>query len=89
MGHAGKGGRCSLCGATFEIPTPKADAPAPAPEPEPEPEPPPPAPAPPSPRDAFKIVRVDCACGREVPTPLSRLEQGLARCPSCDRPLTK
>jgi hypothetical protein len=74
MAHAGKQGRCSLCGATFAVPA------APA-------EPAPPAPSAPPPRAAFKVVRVDCACGRQVPTPLARLEQGLARCPTCDRPL--
>lgn len=97
MAHAGKAGRCSLCSATFDVPSPaessSAEAPALPAAPPQAPAPAPaaaPAPAPPrSAREAFKVVRVDCACGhRQVATPLARLEQGLARCPTCDRVLS-
>lgn len=103
MAHAGKPGRCSLCGATFDVPKPAETSsseapalpPAPAPTPALTPAPTSPSPASPTPaplrraRDAFKVVRVDCACGhRQVATPLARLEQGLARCPTCDRVLS-
>jgi hypothetical protein len=39
------------------------------------------------PADPFKVVRVDCACGRLVSAPLQHLQEGKARCPSCDRVL--
>ena len=77
------------CGATLHLPAPLAGQvgrcpgcgdPLRAPEPARAP-----APAP-SPR-AHEVVRVRCACGRRVPVPRARLEQGLARCPSCDAPL--
>lgn len=100
--HAGRAGRCTLCGATFDVPAPPDAAAPPAtgaastssspPEPTVSS---PPAPVPGgesrarAARDAFRVVRVACACGRQVATPLARLEQGLARCPSCDRALPR
>lgn len=88
--HAGKPGRCTLCAATFDVPAPPAPPP-PATPTQPAAPPPPTPPTPPTAarpaRDAFKVVRVACACGRQVAAPLARLEQGLARCPTCDRPL--
>jgi len=47
------------------------------------------APAPPPVEDIprFRLVRVDCGCGRRVTAPLRRLRAGLARCPRCDRAL--
>lgn len=92
--NAGRAGRCTLCGTTFDVPTPREPTEAPTP---PAPDTPstrrtpstPSAPSAParSARDAFKVVRVTCGCGRQVATPLARLEQGQARCPTCDRPL--
>ncbi|MCO5167611.1 MAG: hypothetical protein M9894_14785 [Planctomycetes bacterium] len=81
--HAGKPARCTLCAATFVVPEPPGAAP-PSPPPAP---PAPPTPAPRPGRDAFRVVRVACACGRQVAAPLARLEQGLARCPTCDQVL--
>jgi hypothetical protein len=45
--------------------------------------------APALPEDAprFRVIRVPCACGREVAAPLARVRDGLARCPSCERRL--
>lgn len=76
LANAGRSGRCTLCSTTFDVPTPP---------PEPTATDTPPAVGTRPTRDAFKVVRVTCACGREVATPLARLEQGLARCPTCDR----
>ncbi|MGE0707321.1 MAG: hypothetical protein AB7N76_04775 [Planctomycetota bacterium] len=44
--------------------------------------------APTSARDAFRVVPVQCECGRRVKAPLERVRAGQARCPSCDRALT-
>lgn len=78
VSNAGRNGRCTLCGTTFDVPTPPAAVEEAPTEP---PATPPLRPA----RDAFKVVRVTCACGRQVATPQARLEQGQARCPTCDR----
>ncbi len=87
--NAGRAGRCTLCGSVFDVPTPRAPTEGGAAPGAPETPSAPAAPSAParSARDAFKVVRVTCGCGRQVATPLARLEQGQARCPTCDRPL--
>lgn len=69
---AGNVGRCPVCARTLSVPVP-------APQPE--------VKSLERTEAPFQLVRVDCACGREIPAPRARLRAGEARCPSCDRVL--
>lgn len=80
---AGHEGRCPSCGVTLTAPPPP-ERPPPAARATRAPKPGPPARGP---QDAFKLLKIECPCGRRVPAPAARVRAGLARCPSCDRVL--
>jgi hypothetical protein len=87
--HAGKRARCLHCKHVFVTPrTPGEAGAAPTPAGPAESAPPPPAP-PLTGREAFRVVRLACRCGRQVSVPLARLREGTARCPSCDELLPR
>ena len=94
VADGGKRGRCVHCGHTFVTPRSPSTSPGAAAAAPPQPAPPLtalPQPTPSNPlsaRDAIRVVRVDCSCGRGVSAPLGRLTEGKARCPSCDRLLS-